>query len=695
MKKAAFSLLLMLAVPAAWAQRDSSKIDIGWLSLDKGLTQTISIKGADLEKMPFVNLSDAIAAWLYGAYTQPGVLAYVVDGNPVADVNMYPIFDIEEVTLVENATAAAAYGGTQQELVVIRTKRGAGAAGMRAAAQGGLVNADGDGRHTYTNAYHQYYLGAYRNLDKLSFGGSADWIRDVNPVSSGPNNHVTIPDNLQRWRLNGWLTWRPGKGNTVELRMGYAPQVMKELVDSANAQALVQIGGQRHSHVLVPQLRWRGEWFPGLSNDLQAVYLVSSATEHDSELGTSPTSNGFNYSAEESDLVSKQSQLLLRDRLAYDLDAGGWHIAPALNFSYEHIVEKEGYATQTVSASGSTIISPFLPPESVEFVGMQKGDLSVLTPAIDFRRAQAVDLQAGAQGIFPQRADAGRTLYPFATLGVDLLHLGSAEAGRHLKVFVSYAQRPLVFVNDYALTDFNGGGAVSTLNNMYYPRGSYRETTYSYSNGGVDSETVTVNPKAPPVCWTGETGVSYSTADGRLQVQYVFERRNYYGLGASTLGLYSLAPAYAEWKSSLQHIDVRFKALASKTVNWLTGVEVTLLRSKLDSNGAQPSLAPEAGDMSPAPLSWTGGWVNRLQIQRFTAGLDLLFHVGEEPLFFNGEQQKQHSITVPNVYAGYRWKLAKAGELELFVEGRGLVRNKSNDLLDDRRYYTVGGNFTL
>src|ERR1700722_1213687 len=149
MKKTTALFAVLLLVLSGWAQQDSSRIDIGWLSLDKGLTQTVSIKGEDLEKMPFVNLSDAIAAWLYGAYTSPSMLAYVVDGNPVTDVNIYPIFDIEEVTLVEHAAGAAAYGRTQQELVVITTKRGKGKGGMKAAAQAGLVNQDGNNVHTY------------------------------------------------------------------------------------------------------------------------------------------------------------------------------------------------------------------------------------------------------------------------------------------------------------------------------------------------------------------------------------------------------------------------------------------------------------------------------------------------------------------------------------------------------------------
>ncbi len=56
-------------------------------------------------RMPFANLSDALAAWFYGAYTQPVDLQYVVDGNPVSDVNSYSVYDIEEVVLVENAAA--------------------------------------------------------------------------------------------------------------------------------------------------------------------------------------------------------------------------------------------------------------------------------------------------------------------------------------------------------------------------------------------------------------------------------------------------------------------------------------------------------------------------------------------------------------------------------------------------------------
>jgi len=50
---------------------------------------------------------------------------------------------------------------------------------------------------------------------------------------------------------------------------------------------------------------------------------------------------------------------------------------------------------------------------------------------------------------------------------------------------------------------------------------------------------------------------------------------------------------------------------------------------------------------------------------------------------------------VPNIYAGYHWRLGESKVLELFLDSRELVRSKGNDLLDERRYYTVGGKLTL
>ncbi|HWB91959.1 MAG TPA: hypothetical protein VG605_08910, partial [Puia sp.] len=260
MKRYALSLALTLGVlefsTRASAQTDSSRYDIGYLTLNKDFTQHISIRGEDLEKMPFTNLSDAIRAWLFGAYTGQSFLAYVVDGNPVMDVNLYPIYDIEEVTYISNAVATAAYGGGQKGLVLITTRRGKRPAGMRVTAQTGLVKGNSGLDDTHTNIYHQYYLGAYKNMDKVSFGVSEDWQRDILPMEKRPTLTVNTPNNLRRWRTNGWLDWRPDQRNTIGIRLGYMDQEFAEGWTTGDNNNTSRETNNQHTQVVIPELSW-------------------------------------------------------------------------------------------------------------------------------------------------------------------------------------------------------------------------------------------------------------------------------------------------------------------------------------------------------------------------------------------------------------------------------------------------------
>lgn len=689
MKNTALLLAAMLLVLSSRGQKDSSRIDIGWLSLDKGFTQTVSIKGEDLEKMPFVNLSDAIAAWLYGAYTKPGMLAYVVDGNPVTDVNIYPIFDIEEVVLVENAAGGAAYGRSQQELVVIRTKRGTGKRGVRVAGQAGLVNQDGNGVKTYTNVYHQYYVGAYQNFDKLSVGVSADWVRDVFPQSKQNGEDITTPDHLQRWRLNGYLEWRPVKGNVVELKVGYAPQRM------ALSEGYGQVGGPSsdtysyyvHQHLLVPELRWTSLMAKGLTNELSGVYLrgkeqsgVYNYEFVDQQVNGVPTEVG---QVSNTLMDSKQEQWLVRDRLNYDVAAGAWRIRPALNFSYQHIAEASGTSSITIQTTGQG--PPGLPMLNYSDETKRNGDLLFLTPAVDFSLGRVLNIQIGAQLNIGHGRDSGSpAVFPFAGFGLDLLHLnGGAVGGPSLKLFGTYAQRTQVFVDDYSLVDFAQGGGAYSLSDIYHPAYGFASGTYA-----------PIPLKPLPVYWTWSGGLAYVSEDGRLSAQYSFERRNFSVVSFPSNPPYVLT--YPEWRSDLHHVDLRIKVLDGGAVGWQTGVNLTLLRS--GPHDTLPELQPAVGDVSANPRSWTGGWVNRLRMGAFTAGLDLLYHFGETTTSYPGTGPaaiKLNSAMLPNVYAGWRLKLAGGKALEVFVASRGLARSKTSDLLDERRYYTLGGNFSL
>src|SRR5579863_5887032 len=262
------------------AQQDTTHLDVGYLTLNKEFTQLISIKGADLQKMPFMNLSDAISAWLYGAYTQ-GLVQYVVDGNPVADVNAYSVFDVEEVVLVQTAAALIGTAPGQTEIVLIRTKRGMGPRGIAVAAQTGLISQAGPSRSRF---FHNYYAGAYENLGKFSYGVSANYIRDAIPYDAFEGT-VATPPNWQRWRFNGYFDWRPDANNRIEVTMNYTTQKLGGLMNPNSGQDLVYGYDETgYQHYLTPHLDWRGEWVKGLTNDLQATYLRSQLSTNVAQL---------------------------------------------------------------------------------------------------------------------------------------------------------------------------------------------------------------------------------------------------------------------------------------------------------------------------------------------------------------------------------------------------------------------------
>jgi hypothetical protein len=710
MRKNTLSLTMLTVVCGcafnSVAQDDSSRLDAGYLSFRKEFSQTIIVKGADLEKMPFANLSDALGAWLYGAYTQPGSLQYVVDGNPVSDVNAYSVYDIEEVVVVQNAAALALTSGGPQELVLVRTRRGRGKGGVTGAAQTGLVNASGNGVHTDTRIYHNYYVGAWRNLDKLSFGISGNYMRDVLPLPANGKSIVT-PDNLQRERFNGYLTWRPDSRNQVEVTMNYTPGQLgygtDSLAPASSYQASsTQVRENAHQHFLLPRLQWHSDFARNWRNDFQATYLLSKYTEND-QLNIAPLLNGNPALPEEYGLgleADKENSYhwWIRDRVAYTRTAGGWRIEPSLNLSYENLKEEQGYSELTEASSGYSNtglggLSGFSTATAVQTQAYKSNDFFI-TPAIDFSYKKVLDIQGGVLANVAHETGSARQVFPFASLSLDVLRVANEESGGGLKIFGSYSQRAAASLQDFALVDLSNG----------LDPGFTLSTPYAYGSSGLGFTYIpTQAPPGIPTYWAWETGASYSGWKDRLTIQYNFERRNITTIGEVTVSnpagsnfsqLYTYF-IYPEWTSTRHRADIRIKILDGNQLSWQTGLNVTLLRSRIDSPSNYLIVKPDMGEVYPNAYSWTGGWVNRVQVKDVTAGLDLLYHFGETAYIANSGTSRLNSVLVPNLYIGYRWHPAHAHMLEFFVESRGLVRSRTSDLADERRYYTAGGKFSL
>jgi hypothetical protein len=671
-------LTLTCCTSVVVAQLDSSWLDAGYLRLSREFTQQITIRGSDLQKMPFMNLSDAISAWLYGAYTTPGTLQYVVDGNPVADVNAYSIYDIEEVVLVQHAAALIGTAPGQSELVLIRTKRGKGPGGVTVAGQTGLVAENGS---PGTGFFHNYYAGAYRNVGKISFGLSANYIRDVLPFTSVGAKTVT-PTNWQRWRLNGYFDWRPDAYNQIEVTMNYTPQKLNGLADTGNSQ--VYASAERFSgyqHYLTPHLDWRGEWAKGLTNDLQATYMHSKLSTYSIQLSAwAPDSFGIQ---EVSDAV-KSYHLWIRDHFAYAVRAGGWTIEPAINLSYEHINDAEGQSFYGgMTTIGTLNLADAYTLNASEIYYSEKTNQFLVVPGVDISYKRAFDFEAGAL-IIPGKTPAegnGKQAYPYAGMTADLLRLGSREPGSSLKLFGSVVSRAWTSYPGYALLDFSEGNLMPA---------QYGPSAVGLSTGTLPPNYV---PDVVPTDWTWESGVRYSGAKNRLEVSYNFEHR----ISSETETVYwstGWRVAYPRWYSSLHHLDIRLKVVDIAGTIWRSGLNVTLLRTTINTGGATQFENPSIGDVAPNPWSWTGGWVNRIQVKDFSAGLDLLYHFNES-IGYGGDQKKLNSVATPNVYVGYRLHFAHEEVLEMFVDSRGLIRNSSSDVGDPRRYYIIGGKLDL
>ena len=684
---------------SAYSQNDSTRLDLGGTVMNRAFTQTVSIKGTDLEKMPFVNLSEAINVWLSGAYTTTGNITYVVDGNYTSDVNSYSIYDIEEVVLVQNALAGATTAGTQQQLVLITTRKGKGKSGFQAAAQTFLVHSP----KASTNLYHQYYVGAYRNLEKLSLGFSANYLRDAQPISEQNGIKAITPSHIDRWRLNGYLVWRPDAKNTVEAHVGFTPQTQGAEVQYGDpgGSGSFAIHNQSHqsANLLLPWARWHGEWLPGLRNDLQAGYATTlqkgNAWEQDS-YGPGDPNNQYS----EMQAQGHADHLYFRDRLSYAMVSGGWTFEPSLNTSYEYVTSHQDatavYQKGADAGPGNTNIGNTQITNSASASSASR-KVWLLTPTVDLRYKQRLDLQGGIVADVSDKSlyvQAKKKVYPFASLGVEVLPAGGAAQHNSLKIFGSYAQQGSFMFNSlYRLNDFgstnsvfsgsgglvnpvNIGGTVPVVTPVYFPYD--KQVTY----------------------WNWQTGVRYAGKDDRWQLSYTFSRTNFTTIGGEAAPGGGTDVVYSEWRSSQHFLGLQVRVADGQTFSWRTGLTGTIIKNKTNTPADYYYAAPLGQFVETNhKTAITGGWTNRLRCKDLTFGVDMLYQFNREIAIISYTGPITYSHTSPfvlqNIYVGYNLHLHGNTGLEIYADGRGIVRSDKLNVLDTRRYYGIGGKLTI
>jgi len=695
MRKIALALCSLLTCTLVFAQNDSSRLDAGSLVLKRNFTQHISIKGEDLEKMPFSNLADAINVWISGSYTISRNLIYVVDGNIISDVSAYSIHDIEEVVFLQNASVLTGTAAGQQEMVLITTRnsrnKGIDRPALRAASQTSLLNSPGSNLESY---YHNY-AGLDATFNKISVGVSGDYLQDVAPMPRRTDYDAVLPYTMDRWRLNGNFIWRPDTKNTVEVRVGYADQKLDSAQNYIPAGHNVLNYNER-SHEVDKQLtswaRWRGEWLPGFRNDLQVGYIRLRQQGSYSYLGS--ITDSASYDSRQAGGDYHIHHIYVRDRLSYTLHARDWTFEPALNASYQYL--NQAYAQAFIEQTGS--LPGGGPVNSIATQG-QSYKLYVLTPTLDITYKQLLNIQGGIVANVSHKSSAGIMLprtSAFGSIAIDVLRIDGVKRGNSLKLFGSYAQRSAYYVTDFSLNDIGDANAP-----FKYPI-TTQTVTGSYYTGG----TIVVGPFSNvsiPKYWVWETGARWAVLKGRLQIDYNFERRNLSNLGYVITPGGILTYYFIDWTSTQHRIGVSARLIDKGDVTWQTGLNTTVLRMKVEPN-QQAYLDPSfTGDHYPGnnKPSFTGGWTNRIQCHRVSAGVDLLYHFSGENIVANPVSRmttysRDNAWLAQNIYVGYKIALPEKMGLELYVDSRGLVRGGNTSYMaSPSRYYGVGGKFTL
>lgn len=698
-------MALTLSCMAAWpavAQTDSSRIDAGTLEFRKEFTQTITIKGEDLEKMPFTDLSEAINAWLLGAYSNASTLSYVVDGNFVTDVNAYSVYDIKEVTFVMNAAADINSASSPQRLVVITTRRPAKGKSLRLAGQSGLVNRNYNdllqqkGLSSYTNWYHQYYAGGNIQTGKVDMGLSADWLRDVMPARKTPPTSVGTPFELNRFRLNGYFTFKAGARNELGLAINYTPQHMDSVsTNPANSYTSYPYNNfHEHQHLFMPSIFWKSHLLPGLQNDLRVAYLsltdtVTSVIGNvdkvslviDTSYGTSYLLSGLMHSTTQ--------RIYVRDRLWYDWRPGHWVIEPSINAYYDHT--KDNYRVTTGEYYGGAAYN-----YSYYYLDYGKNHAGTVTPSLDISYGPYLDIKGGFQTLFAHSfylSSFTRGTYPFISASGQVASWGKDKRKSDIMLFGSYAKLFVFYLNDYALNDLTGAAV------------SYNIFGNNSNVSGVGVPVVGYAQYSTPFTyWSWQAGLRLRLAGDRLVFQYNFEKRNYITQAEQlyyTGGGFAFYSVYNTMQSSTHLLSLTAKILDRPDWQWQSGLTAVTMRTKAKATVYEYIDFPP-GDLDTTHTSWTGGWVNRLRFRHFLAGLDLAYHFNArsfaegstiQPLYY--DTVKSNSLLLQNVYIGYRVREKGRKTFDLYIQGRNIAESSHSYLSDRRRYYGLGASLTF
>ncbi|MBS1528997.1 MAG: hypothetical protein JSU01_01710 [Bacteroidetes bacterium] len=691
-KKLFFSAILAVSVfSVAQAQDDSLYYDLGRVLVRKSNTKTTTIKGVDLEKYQASNLSDAINVWLYGTYSNSASIVYVVDGNILTDVNVYSIYDIEELTLVENATSQASGAGPGRQMVLIklRTDRN-GKRGIEVNGQNSLV----DLRNTQppslastagsnSSSYDNYYVSAYRNYNNVRMGISTEYQRDVDPRNNGYGLEFLQPASFNRFKVNAYLNANLWKGTTLSFGASYLPQnnhysFTQDTIDAYSASPYHNVhNSQIAQHLYNTDLSIKSNIAKGLTNRLSIAYAHSNYLEKDL-FGSSTVYNNATSSVDSTITNAKRSHnLLFRDYLVYTGKLGEFDVQPTVSFTYRNVLDSTHYLNAYLSQYTG------FPDQNLDYVSHARtlARRFMMTPAIDINFKEILDVNTGFVTVLNSIKDTSAAahishVYPFVSTS---LNLSKALGITFIKwqLFASYSKQGAVL----------GDESTSLYN-------------FTTALNPASVRLVAGDPNLPHNNDSYQAGMGVGLFKN-FAVSYNYEYKyytTYTYLIAFTDGgpVTNVIPVNS--RLAITHLSAHYSVRTDK-FSWMT----TLTGTESHMQAVDTALGNR---FNSTYLSqghrWSGGMTHRFTYGNYFGGVDLLYQTGERPEdLLNAlsagptvipvvQNLNNNSFVIQNIFFGVRFKLPHLKFAELYANGHNLAQNQSSDITDNRRMYGLG-----
>ena len=662
--KQLFSLFFVMICWSAQSQlTDSNYLDLGRTQLKKDFVQSIMIRGADLEKFPYSNLSELISGWLYGMNTNINTLVFVVDGNMVTDVNVYSIQDIEEVRLVQNALAQLNGAFKQQQLVLIKTRK-ASADGLKISG-GGQTHLVTKGSYSPTNItdpesnknlYHAYQVGGRYRSKRLNIGASLGYLHDVMPEFKRDNYFIRSPRQIDRYRVNTDASLIINNRHEISGRFNLTRQDMKSELSSTEGP--VQYHEDQYGNDLLwnAEVKLRSKLGKSFTNELSAAYAASNGDYSAHIVRTYAPTYDYDGLGE-----YERDNILARNTIRYSSHFGNWELSPAVNFSFRHIRYRHDQFTSLTSGG--------MPQLSQSWSSLRASQF-LLTPSVDLSYRNFFDVQAGI--VTDLSSKKSNTVYPYISTAIDLLAGLGGSTNEYLKVFASYAKAGYFYDHSFPLTDVYYFEPVIPMFNFFAPY---------------------IPAKPDSGFYNLQLGTGASIFHGRLQFSYQFEKRDF--ISSATVevmvpGSSYIATIFPGAVSTMHRVQLG-TTLSHENFKWTSGLHFNNIAVKFTDPVQNLRYHDITGYVETSNRSWAGGWNNRFAFKNLSLGFDLVALISKE---FNdpfGSMTNENLFSLQQAFIAYNFRPGKSGQAEVFLSTRNAIQNDWHTYTQDpRSYYGAG-----